>query len=177
MESESTQQEISSEKDNEKSKESIELAETIVTEQPIQEKQEEHRKRAIFFRIWFALRKRELVKIAFGSFAAAFSGISKPFFGFYIITIGVAYYENNARREVGWYSIVFSLIGLLSLFSHTMQHYFYGMVGEKAMTNLRTALYSGIYKIINFEPLAFFCLFSICMFTYIKILQVYCAMR
>ena len=100
--------------------------------------------RHIFFRIWFGLRKRELVKIAIGSFAAAFSGISKPFFGFFIITIGVAYFDEDAKQKVGFYSAIFAAVGLLSLFSHTFQHYFIGVVGEKAMANLRRALYSGI---------------------------------
>lgn len=102
------------------------------------------RERSIFFRIWFGLKKRELVKISLGSFAAAFSGISKPFFGFYIITIGVAYFHPDAKRKVGFYSAIFSGIGLLSLFSHTFQHYFFGVIGEKAMANVRRALYSGI---------------------------------
>ncbi|GAU42575.1 hypothetical protein TSUD_302910 [Trifolium subterraneum] len=102
------------------------------------------REENIFFRIWFDLKKKELVKIAIGSFAAAFSGISKPFFGFYIITIGVAYFEEDAKRKVGMYSAIFSGIGLLSLFSHTFQHYFFGVVGEKAMSNFRLALYSGV---------------------------------
>lgn len=108
--------------------------------------QEEHEKRletVHFFRIWFGLRRTELVKTAIGSIAAGFSGISKPVFGFFIITIGVAYDQPNAKREVGWYSIAFSLIGLLSLFSHILQHYYFGMVGETAMTNLRKALFSG----------------------------------
>ncbi|KAI3870854.1 hypothetical protein MKX03_013745 [Papaver bracteatum] len=74
----------------------------------------ETRKGSLFFRIWF------------GSVAAALSGISKPVFGFFIITIG------------------FCLLGLLSLVTHILQHYFYGVVGETAMTNLRKALYSGI---------------------------------
>ncbi|KAK9914635.1 hypothetical protein M0R45_038404 [Rubus argutus] len=114
-------------------------------ESPKQE-EEELRKKAIFLRIWFGLRKRELVKIAVGSFAAAFSGISKPVFGYYIITIGVAYYKHDAERKVGKFSITFALIGFISLFSHTLQHYFFGMVGEKAMTNLRRALYSGVLR-------------------------------
>ncbi|RHN69770.1 putative xenobiotic-transporting ATPase [Medicago truncatula] len=102
------------------------------------------REENIFFRIWYDLKKKELVKIAIGSFAAAFSGISKPFFGFYIITIGVAYFQDDAKRKVGLFSAIFSAIGLLSLFSHTFQHYFFGVVGEKAMANFRRALYSGV---------------------------------
>ncbi|KAL5145777.1 ABC transporter B family member 19 [Glycine soja] len=102
--------------------------------------------RHIFFRIWFGLKKRELVKIAIGSFAAAFSGISKPFFGFFIITIGVAYFDEDAKQKVGFYSAIFAAVGLLSLFSHTFQHYFIGVVGEKAMANLRRALYSGVLR-------------------------------
>lgn len=108
------------------------------------DQQDESVKKDIFFRIWFGLNNQEFIKIGVGSFAAAFSGISKPVFGFFIITIGVAYYKNNAKEKVGWYSLLFSGIGLLSLFSQTLQHYFYGVIGEKAMTNLRQALYSGI---------------------------------
>ncbi|KAK7353484.1 hypothetical protein VNO80_18932 [Phaseolus coccineus] len=104
------------------------------------------RKRNIFFRIWFGLKKRELVKISIGSFAAAFSGISKPFFGFFIITIGVAYFKEDAKTKVGLYSAIFTAVGMLSLFSNTIQHYFFGVVGEKAMANLRRALYSGLLR-------------------------------
>ncbi|TYH33582.1 hypothetical protein ES332_D13G069200v1 [Gossypium tomentosum] len=79
-----------------------------------------------FFRIWFGLGKRELAKIATGSIAAAFAGVSKLL--------------------VERYSISFSLIGLLALFMHTLQHYFYGVVGEKAMGSIRKALYLGILR-------------------------------
>ncbi|KAK9070544.1 hypothetical protein SSX86_010946 [Deinandra increscens subsp. villosa] len=103
-------------------------------------------KKDIFFRIWFGLNKQEILQIGVGSFAAAFSGISKPVFGFFIITIGVAYFKSGAKEKVGWYSLLFSAIGLLSLFSHTVQHYFYGVIGEKAMINLRQALYSAILR-------------------------------
>nr|GEZ56288.1 ABC transporter B family member 19-like [Tanacetum cinerariifolium] len=113
---------------------------------PKQDQQDKSAKKDIFFRIWFGLNKQEFVKIGVGSFAAAFSGISKPVFGYFIITIGVAYYNDGAKEKVGWYSLLFSAIGLLSLFSHTLQHYFYGVIGEKAMTNLRQALYSAVLR-------------------------------
>lgn len=112
-------------------------------ESPKHEEQEKS-KRAIFFRIWYGLQNGDLGRIALGSFAAAFSGISKPFFGYCIISIGVKYVQPDAKRHVEKYAIVFSLIGFLSLFSHTVQHYLFGIIGEKAMTNLRLALYSGI---------------------------------
>ncbi|QCE15423.1 ATP-binding cassette [Vigna unguiculata] len=119
-----------------------------ITEQPVLKEHNKmsSRKRNIFFRIWFGFRKRELVKISIGSIAAAFSGISKPFFGFFIITIGVAYFKEDAKTKVGLYSAIFTAVGMLSLFSHTVQHYFFGMVGEKAMANLRRALYSGLLR-------------------------------
>ncbi|KAL5568080.1 hypothetical protein UlMin_024655 [Ulmus minor] len=116
-----------------------------LTESSKQKKQEE--KRAIFFRIWFGLTRRDRTKSAIGSFAAAFSGLSKPVFGYYIITIGTAYFnKDDAKKQVGWYSITFFLLGILSLFSHTLQHYFFGVIGEKAMANLRQALYSGVLQ-------------------------------
>lgn len=100
----------------------------------------------LFLRIWFGLRKSELLKLAFGSIAAVFSGISKPLFGYFIITIGVAYYKPDSKNKVGFYSIIFSAVGVLSLFTHIVQHYFFGVIGEKAMMNLRKALYSSILR-------------------------------
>lgn len=107
------------------------------------EKQIIKRKAVPFFRIWFGLNKYDIGKSALGSVAAALSGISKPFFGFFIMTIGAAYYKPDAKRQVGSYSMIFCALGLLALVTHTFQHYFYGVVGEKAMKNLRQALYSG----------------------------------
>lgn len=110
-------------------------------------KEQEHKEittTTIFFRMWFGLNRKEISNICIASFAAAFAGISKPVFGYCIITIGVTYYQTNAKRTVGWYSIFFSSIGILSLFAHTVQHYLFGVVGEKAMTNLRQALFTGI---------------------------------
>nr|KAJ0185282.1 hypothetical protein LSAT_V11C900476520 [Lactuca sativa] len=144
-------------KDQQVSEEFAQLVTPIETNKTLKdtpkEKQEdgnvervEKGEREIFFRIWFGLNNQEFVKIAVGSFAAAFSGISKPVFGFFIITIGVAYYKHGAKEKVGWYSLLFSAIGLLSLFSHTLQHYYYGVIGEKAMTNLRKALYSVVLR-------------------------------
>ncbi|KAI4378221.1 hypothetical protein MLD38_015730 [Melastoma candidum] len=101
---------------------------------------------SLFFRIWYELDRKELVRIALGSLAAAFSGISKPLFGYFIITIGVAYYEPNGKQKVGWFSIIFSVVGLLALVSHILQHYFYGVVGEKAMLNLRKSLFAGVLR-------------------------------
>lgn len=109
-----------------------------------EEEEEERKDLDIFFRIWYDLKRKDVIRTAIGSLAAAFSGISKPVFGFFIITIGVAYYDSDAKQKVGWYSLVFASIGLLSWFTNTLQHYLYGVVGEKAMTNLRNSLYSGI---------------------------------
>lgn len=103
----------------------------------------EDSEQSIFFRIWYGLRKREFAKVVIGSSGAACAGVSKPVFGFFIITIGVAYYKNDPKHRVGKYSILFSSIGFLALFAHTLQHYLFGVVGEKAMSKLRQALYSG----------------------------------
>ncbi|XP_059306224.1 ABC transporter B family member 13-like [Lycium ferocissimum] len=114
--------------------------------QPHEKKQKRKKETHVFFKIWFGLNKSELIKTAIGSFAAAFAGISKPVFGFYIITIGVAYYNPDSKDKVARYSAFFTSIGLLSLFAHTLQHYLFGVAGEKAMTNLRRALYTAILR-------------------------------
>ncbi|KAK3042012.1 hypothetical protein RJ639_001714, partial [Escallonia herrerae] len=120
------------------------LSRHLIEDPPKQEERTDRRKKHTSFRIWFGLKKKELVKTVMGSIAAALSGISKPIFRFFVITIGVAYYKKDAKQRVGWYSIAFSSIGLMSLFSNTLQHYLFGVVGEKAMTNLRQALYSAV---------------------------------
>ncbi|ONK59061.1 uncharacterized protein A4U43_C08F2580 [Asparagus officinalis] len=104
------------------------------------------RKEVPFLRIWFGLKNADFGKTILGSFAAAISGISKPLFGFFIMTIGIAYYKPDATRRVGWYSLMFTGVGFLTLVTHAVQHYFYGIVGEKAMRNLREALFSGILR-------------------------------
>lgn len=129
------------------------------------------KERHIFFRIWFALNEKEIIKTTIGSLAAAFAGISKPVFGFFIITIGVAYYHPDSKEKVALYSAIFASIGVVSLFAHTLQHYLFGVIGEKAMTNLRQALYTGTLLIhswkirsinLHFVFLPF--LFSQCIF-------------
>ncbi|KAL5719329.1 ABC-type xenobiotic transporter [Ranunculus cassubicifolius] len=112
----------------------------------MKEVQKTHSGFALFFRIWFGLSKAEIGKTAIGSFAAALSGISKPVFGYFIITIGVAYYSDDAEQHVGWISIFLCLIGLLSLATNTLQHYLYGVIGENAMSNLRKALFSAVLR-------------------------------
>ncbi|PON60369.1 ABC transporter [Parasponia andersonii] len=151
-EPESNHQQISSEKDI-KQDNNFKEPEKFLTD-TFEHKEQEGKSRTIFFRIrttiffriWFNLTRKDLTKGAIGSFAAAFSGISKPVFGYYIITIGVAYCKKDAEHHVATYSLIFSLVGLLSLFSHTLQHYSFGVIGEKAMTNLRLSLYSGALR-------------------------------
>jgi ATP-binding cassette subfamily B (MDR/TAP) protein 1 len=45
---------------------------------------------------------------------------------------------------VSKYSIILFLIGMSTFFSNIFQHYIYGLVGERAMNNLREALFSGM---------------------------------
>ena len=83
-------------------------------------------------------------KVLVGSTAAAISGISRPIFAFYIMTVGIAYFDADANKKVSKYSIILFLIGMLTFFSNIFQHYIYGLVGERAMNNLREGLFSGI---------------------------------
>ncbi|CAO2176463.1 unnamed protein product [Urochloa humidicola] len=99
-----------------------------------------------FFRLWYGLHKEDILNILFGSSAAAISGISKPLFGYFIMTIGVAYYDPDAKRKVSKYSLIFFGAGMVTLISNILQHYIYGIVGEKAMKNLREALFSAVLR-------------------------------
>ncbi|KQJ95404.1 hypothetical protein BRADI_3g17020v3 [Brachypodium distachyon] len=111
-----------------------------------QPKQEVRKETHPFFRIWYGLRKDDIAKILLGSSAAAISGISKPLFGYFIMTIGVAYYDPDAKRKVSKYSLIFFGAGMVTLASSILQHYIYGVIGEKAMKNLREALFSSVLR-------------------------------
>ncbi|KAG0522528.1 hypothetical protein BDA96_07G044900 [Sorghum bicolor] len=99
-----------------------------------------------FFRLWYGLRKEDIMKILFGSSAAAISGISKPLFGYFIMTIGVAYYDPDAKKKVTKYSLIFFTAGMVTMVSNILQHYIYGIIGERAMKNLREALFSAVLQ-------------------------------
>ncbi|KAM0876029.1 hypothetical protein ACQ4PT_036431 [Festuca glaucescens] len=100
----------------------------------------------VFYRIFLRTFKLVPGKVLLGSAAAAVSGISRPIFAFFIITVGMAYLETDAKRIVSKYSIILFLVGLVTFFSNIIQHYIYGFVGERAMNNLREALFSVILR-------------------------------
>jgi len=65
------------------------------------------------------------------------------------MTVGIAYIKPDAKSIVSKYSVILFLIGLLTFFSNIFQHYIYGLVGERAMNNLREALFSGLLMTIT----------------------------
>ncbi|CAO2168058.1 unnamed protein product [Urochloa humidicola] len=114
-----------------------------LTEQP---KQAIRKRTSTFYRIFLGTFKLLPGKVLLGSTAAAISGISRPIFAFYIMTVGMAYLEPDTKRTVSKFSIILFLIGLLTFFSNIFQHYIYGLVGERATNNLRGALFSVILR-------------------------------
>jgi ATP-binding cassette subfamily B (MDR/TAP) protein 1 len=116
------------------------------TEQP---KQAIRKRTSTFYRIFLGTFKLLPEKVLLGSTAAAISGISRPIFAFYIMTVGIAYIKPDAKSIVSKYSVILFLIGLLTFFSNIFQHYIYGLVGERAMNNLREALFSGLLTTIT----------------------------
>ncbi|RCV30019.1 hypothetical protein SETIT_6G060200v2 [Setaria italica] len=114
-----------------------------LTEQP---KQPIRKRTSTFYRIFLGTFKLLPGKVLMGSTAAAISGISRPIFAFYIMTVGMAYLEPDAKSIVSKYSIILFLIGLLTFFSNIFQHYIYGLAGERATNNLREALFSGWFE-------------------------------
>ncbi|PAN33641.1 hypothetical protein PAHAL_6G035500 [Panicum hallii] len=114
-----------------------------LTEQP---KQAIRKRTSTFYRIFLGTFKLLPGKVLLGSTAAAISGISRPIFAFYIMTVAMAYLEPDTKRIVSKYSIILFLIGLLTFFSNIFQHYIYGLVGERAANNLREALFSVILR-------------------------------
>ncbi|XBI38532.1 hypothetical protein VPH35_123525 [Triticum aestivum] len=111
-----------------------------------QSKQEVRTEIPPFFRIWYGLCRDDIAKLLLGSSAAAISGISKPLFGYFIMTIGVAYYDQDAKRKLSKYSLIFFGAGMVTLASSILQHYIYGVIGETAMKNLREALFSSVLR-------------------------------
>uniref|UniRef100_A0A0E0QEF7 MDR-like ABC transporter n=1 Tax=Oryza rufipogon TaxID=4529 RepID=A0A0E0QEF7_ORYRU len=98
---------------------------------PNQPKQDIRNRASAFYRIFLGTFMLEPGKILLGSTAAAISGVSKPIFAFYIMTVAIAYFDPDAKRIVA---------------NNIFQHYIYGLVGERAMNNLREALFSVILQ-------------------------------
>ncbi|KAM0875416.1 hypothetical protein ACQ4PT_036806 [Festuca glaucescens] len=111
-----------------------------------QPKQGVRKRTSAFNRIFLGTMKLVPEKVLLGSTAAAISGISRPLFAFYIMTVGIAYLDPDAKRIVSKYSIILFLIGMSTFFSNIFQHYIYGLVGERAMNNLREALFSVVLR-------------------------------
>ncbi|KAM3190904.1 hypothetical protein ACQJBY_068710 [Aegilops geniculata] len=111
-----------------------------------QSKQSIRKRTSAFNRIFLGTFKLVPGKVLVGSTAAAISGISRPLFAFYIMTVGIAYFDADANKKVSKYSIILFLIGMLTFFSNIFQHYIYGLVGERAMNNLREALFSVVLR-------------------------------
>ncbi|KAF7083838.1 hypothetical protein CFC21_087581 [Triticum aestivum] len=111
-----------------------------------QPKQGIRKRTSAFYRIFLGTFKLVPGKVLLGSTAAAISGISRPIFAFFIITVAMAYLETDAERIVGKYSVILFLVGFLTFFSNIFQHYVYGLVGERAMNNLREALFSVVLR-------------------------------
>nr|ACF22787.1 MDR-like ABC transporter [Brachypodium distachyon] len=113
------------------------------SEQP---KQGTRKRMSAFNRIFLGTLKLAPAKVLLGSTAAAVSGISRPLFAFYIITVGMTYLDPDAKRKVTKYSITLFLVGISTFFSNIFQHYIYGLVGERAMNNLREALFTAVLR-------------------------------
>lgn len=111
-----------------------------------QPKQGIRKRTSAFYRIFLGTFKLVPGKVLLGSTAAAISGISRPIFAFFIITVAMAYLGTDAQRIVGKYSVILFLVGFLTFFSNIFQHYVYGLVGERAMNNLREALFSVVLR-------------------------------
>ncbi|XP_059070077.1 ABC transporter B family member 2 isoform X2 [Cryptomeria japonica] len=119
-------------------------ANSTVTFLPDKGKGPENLEQLSILRILFQMNALEIGKIVTGSVAAATTGISKPLFGYFIMTIGVAYYSPNAKDKVERYSEFFVGIAALVFVAHTIQHFFFGEVGERVMKTLRETSFSAI---------------------------------
>lgn len=76
-----------------------------------QPKQGARKRTSAFYRIFLRTFKLVPGKVLLGSTAAAVSGISRPIFAFFIITVAMAYLETDAQRIVGKYSVILFLVG------------------------------------------------------------------
>lgn len=85
---------------------------------------------------------------ALGSTGAAIFGSFNPLLAYVIAMIVTAYYRPgegpNLRQEVDKWCLIIACIGIVTVIANFLQHFYFGIMGEKMTERVRRMMFSGI---------------------------------
>lgn len=82
-----------------------------------------------------------------GSTGAAIFGSFNPLLAYVIALIVTAYYRNekhNLRHEVDKWCLIIACMGIVTVVANFLQHFYFGIMGEKMTERVRRMMFSGI---------------------------------
>lgn len=121
----------------------------IMPQKPSHEEPPQHHQEVPLSRLAY-LNKPELPVILLGVVAAVVSGIVLPIFGILLSSIIHAFYEPPAklRKDSRFWSLMFVVLGLVTILSITARAYFCSVAGSKLIQRIRSMSFN---KVVNME--------------------------
>ncbi|EFJ32986.1 ATP-binding cassette transporter [Selaginella moellendorffii] len=101
------------------------------------------------FRRLLKLNAREWPQGVLGAFGAILAGVEMPFFAFGLTQVLVTYYnpdKHYVKKEVEKYVFFFTGLTILAVLANTLEHYFFGYMGECLTMRVRNMMFSAILK-------------------------------
>lgn len=85
-----------------------------------------------------------------GSIGAAIFGSFNPLLAYVIGLIVTAYYKpeerHHLREEVNKWCLIIACMGVVTVVANFLQHFYFGIMGEKMTERVRRMMFSGIYS-------------------------------
>lgn len=109
-------------------------------------KNSQHGKPPSFWRL-VELSLAEWLYAVLGSTGAAIFGSFNPLLAYVIALIVTAYYRNekhNLRHEVDKWCLIIACMGIVTVVANFLQHFYFGIMGEKMTERVRRMMFSGI---------------------------------
>lgn len=119
-------------------------------------KDAEHRGTPSFWRL-VELSLAEWLYAVLGSIGAAIFGSFNPLLAYVIALIVTTYYnkeKHNFREDVDKWCLIIACMGVVTVVTNFLQHFYFGIMGEKMTERIRRMMFSGTcstyYECISF---------------------------
>lgn len=89
-----------------------------------------------------------------GSIGAVIFGSFNPLFAYIIASIVASYYrigDHDIRNEVNKWCLFIACMGIITVVANFLQHFYFGIMGEKMTERVRRMMFSGILLNLSFH--------------------------
>lgn len=106
-----------------------------------------HKKPPSFWRL-AELSFAEWLYALLGSIGAAIFGAFNPLLAYVIALVVVAYYrgDHHLRTEVNRWCLIIACMGIVTVVSNFLQHFYFGIMGEKMTERVRRMMFSAMLR-------------------------------